>query len=174
MLAARRWDGGSFGLALTRDGNGPRALPTLLRYRSAALAELMRSLSTLQALQAEARADANAGLAAAPAARRRGRRPLAGRNEPEQPRLIKALTARPAAPPAPERAVARPTPPPAPTQPTRQVTLDRGAAPPPRARQDASGTLPDTGPATLALPFAGTKRTRERSPDQSLGLRKTG
>jgi hypothetical protein len=41
------------GLALIRDGNGPRAFETLLRYRGALLAELLRSLKALNALQAE-------------------------------------------------------------------------------------------------------------------------
>jgi hypothetical protein len=42
------------GLALVRDGNGPRAFQTLLRYRGALLAELLRLLRALKALQAEA------------------------------------------------------------------------------------------------------------------------
>jgi hypothetical protein len=41
------------GLALIRDGNGPRAFDTLLRYRGTTLAELWRELRTLKALQAE-------------------------------------------------------------------------------------------------------------------------
>jgi hypothetical protein len=43
---------GGVGLALIRDGNGTRSFDTLLRYRGAALAELMRSLRILDALQA--------------------------------------------------------------------------------------------------------------------------
>jgi hypothetical protein len=35
-----------------RDGNGPRAPETLLRYRGSVLAELFRSLATLKLLQA--------------------------------------------------------------------------------------------------------------------------
>jgi hypothetical protein len=54
------------GVALIRDGNGPRAFVTLLRYRGALLAELLRSLRALKDLQAEA-AKAPAGKAAAPA-----------------------------------------------------------------------------------------------------------
>ncbi|MGH6899739.1 MAG: hypothetical protein ACREJ5_24850, partial [Geminicoccaceae bacterium] len=45
---------GTRGLALIRDGNGTRSFDTLLRYRGAASAELMRALRTLKALQAEA------------------------------------------------------------------------------------------------------------------------
>jgi hypothetical protein len=43
---------GNPGLALIRDGNGTRSFETLLRYRGAALAELMRALRLLDALQA--------------------------------------------------------------------------------------------------------------------------
>jgi hypothetical protein len=42
------------GIAATRDANTARALPTLVRYRAAAHAELLRSLRTLEALQAKA------------------------------------------------------------------------------------------------------------------------
>ena len=38
-----------------RDGNGPRALDTMVRYRGAVLAELFRSLAALEALRAQAR-----------------------------------------------------------------------------------------------------------------------
>jgi hypothetical protein len=41
------------GVALIRDGNGPRAFDTLLRYRGATLAELWRALRLFKALQAE-------------------------------------------------------------------------------------------------------------------------
>jgi hypothetical protein len=95
LLASRRGRDGDLGLALVRDGNGTKSLETLLRYRGAALAEFMRALRTLQALQAEARA--GAGLSAAPPARRR--RLLAQRNEPEQARRINALPPKPAAEP---------------------------------------------------------------------------
>jgi hypothetical protein len=44
----------SFGLALIRDCNNPRAFDTLLRYRGTTLAELWRALRLLKALQAEA------------------------------------------------------------------------------------------------------------------------
>ena len=53
--AARSEGGcGRLGLALVRDGNGPRAFETLLRYRGSAMAELWRALRALKALQAEA------------------------------------------------------------------------------------------------------------------------
>lgn len=44
------------GRALIRDGHGPRAFETLLRYRGSALAEFWRSLAGLKALQSEAQA----------------------------------------------------------------------------------------------------------------------
>jgi hypothetical protein len=71
----------ALGLGLIRDGNGPRALETLVRYRGAVLTELFRGLGALRALQAEA-----AGLAAADLpqpARRALTRPLPRPNEPE-------------------------------------------------------------------------------------------
>jgi hypothetical protein len=100
------------GLAVTRDGNSARAVPTVVRYRGAAHAELLRTLRTLRALQAEARAGSRAGAEPAPAtARRRGRFLSGRRNEPEQPREISDLAGRSseprhdaparAAPPAP-------------------------------------------------------------------------
>jgi hypothetical protein len=42
------------GMALVRDGDGPRALDTMLRYRGSAMAELWRALRALKAVQAEA------------------------------------------------------------------------------------------------------------------------
>jgi hypothetical protein len=69
VLEEHRLTVGRLGLTVIRDGNGTRSLETLMRYRGAALAEFMRCLNTLQALQAEARAAA----LAAPARRRRGR-----------------------------------------------------------------------------------------------------
>ena len=47
--------GPDFGAALIRDGHGPRALDTLLRYRGSAQAELFRTLAALKTLQSEAR-----------------------------------------------------------------------------------------------------------------------
>jgi hypothetical protein len=58
LLAHNMRDTTSFGLAMIRDCNGARAFDTLLRYRGTTLAELWRSLRTLKALQAEARASA--------------------------------------------------------------------------------------------------------------------
>jgi hypothetical protein len=51
----------ALGFGLTRDGNGPRALQTLVRYRGAVLAELFRSLAALEARQAQAQRVRGAG-----------------------------------------------------------------------------------------------------------------
>jgi hypothetical protein len=57
LFEERRWENAGVGMALIRDGNGTRSFETLMRYRSAAMAELMRALRTLKALQAEAAAE---------------------------------------------------------------------------------------------------------------------
>jgi hypothetical protein len=51
----------ALGFGLMRDGNGPRALQTLVRYRGAVLAELFRGLGALKLLQAERQNDHAAG-----------------------------------------------------------------------------------------------------------------
>jgi hypothetical protein len=58
LLGRERRGDGDLARGVIRDGHGARVLPTLLRYRGAAMAELMRSLRALKALQAEARAAA--------------------------------------------------------------------------------------------------------------------
>jgi hypothetical protein len=106
VLAFRRAENGDLGLALMRDGNGTRSFETVLRYRNAAIAEFLRAQKALQALQAEAKTAAGAGLPAAPGrqpagtpATRRARprlaRPGAQRNEPEEDRRIKGLAESP-------------------------------------------------------------------------------
>jgi hypothetical protein len=172
VLVEKCYADGGLGLALIRDGNGARALPTLLRYRGAALAEFMRCLGTLQALQAETRA---AGLPAAPSARRRARRLPAARNEPETIRQSDSSTRRAAEPPAPpdQRCpAARPLlPPTAPTiRPTRETPAgQRPEAHVPNRLPQAAGSpdRPAASPAALPSPAA-TKRTREMTPAQSL------
>jgi hypothetical protein len=64
LLGRERRGDGDLARGVIRDGHGARVLPTLLRYRGAAMAELMRSLRALKALQAEARAAAVARSAA--------------------------------------------------------------------------------------------------------------
>ena len=56
VFAHRSYGNAGVGLALIRDGNGTRSVETLMRYRGAAMAELMRALRALNALQAKARA----------------------------------------------------------------------------------------------------------------------
>ena len=72
------------GLALIRDGNSTRSFETLLRYRGAAMAELMRALRTLKALQAEQAVGTGPALAARPK-RSAARPPIAHRPQPSEP-----------------------------------------------------------------------------------------
>jgi hypothetical protein len=46
LFEERRWEDAGVGMALIRDGNGTRSFETLMRYRSAAMAEFMRALKT--------------------------------------------------------------------------------------------------------------------------------
>jgi hypothetical protein len=92
LFEQRRWDNGSVGVALIRDGNGTRSFETLMRYRGAALAELMRALRTLKALQAEQALQAEAAaelpvppLASVQARRSAARLPVDRRLEPNKP-----------------------------------------------------------------------------------------
>jgi hypothetical protein len=62
LFEERRWEDAGVGMALIRDGNGTRSFETLMRYRSAAMAEFMRALRTLKALQAEQAAGADLAL----------------------------------------------------------------------------------------------------------------
>jgi hypothetical protein len=168
---------GDLGLAVTRDGNSARALPTLLRYRGAAHAELLRALRTLRALQAAARAGAQAEPAAAPA-RRRARDLSQRRNEPEQARALQDLSGRSceprhepparAVPPAPGAPPSRTTPT-APGRGPRRITA-AGDGPDPVSRSHAAPGALAAGPAALPSSTAGTKRTREMAADQSLAL----
>ena len=115
VLREQRYSDGGLGLAVIRDCNGARAVPTLPRYRGAALAEFLRCLRVLQALQAEARAiEAPAGPrrhapaepARPPSPARIDARPASAepgpRREPNEPnRLSNPRESEPAAPPAP-------------------------------------------------------------------------
>jgi hypothetical protein len=105
LLIFRDRGEGDLGLAATRDANTARALPTLVRYRAAAHAELLRSLRALEALRAERakRAHAAAAPAAALAPEASGRPCIA-----EPTRLTPA---RIAAGPRPKQSGSRRTPP---------------------------------------------------------------
>jgi hypothetical protein len=85
LFEERRWEDAGVGMALIRDGNGTRSFETLMRYRSAAMAEFMRALRTLKALQAEA-ALAEPHVAAPAPGRARSSRPAARRANAGRPR----------------------------------------------------------------------------------------
>jgi hypothetical protein len=53
LFEERRWNNDGLGIALIRDGDGMRSVETLMHCRSAAMAELMRALRTLEAIHAE-------------------------------------------------------------------------------------------------------------------------
>jgi hypothetical protein len=158
LIEENRAPSGGLGLALIRDGNSTRSLETLIRYRGAALAELMRCLRPLQALQAEMRAEQRA----APARRRRGR-PIVPARDRKTPALTAPRSAAPPARPAPVRTAkdARANPPARPlaSQPTRTETPNPELAPIPPA---------------LAALLPTTERSRESSLDQRVGLRISG
>ena len=86
-LEFRSYEGASAGLALIRDGNATRSFDTLMRYRSAAMAEFWRALKTLNALQAEQAAEQAAGAQALEMAPKQPRAParLASRPAPNEP-----------------------------------------------------------------------------------------
>jgi hypothetical protein len=97
LFEERRSADGGLGLALIRDGNGPRSFETLLRYRGAAMAEFWRALRTLKALQAEQVLEAEQTLGDGPALVAHTLRPA-----------VHSQGARHAEPNEPERALARP------------------------------------------------------------------
>lgn len=86
VFEVRGYGGAGLGVTLIRDGNATRSIETLMRYRGAATAELMRSLRTLKTLQAEAAkraADNKPAPAPEPSADRAAAdAPRAGRAEP--------------------------------------------------------------------------------------------
>ena len=86
VLEFRSYEDANAGLALIRDGNATRSFDTLMRYRSAAMAEFWRALKTLKALQAEQAEQHAAGASPRDAAEqprcRRGSRPVQRRTNP--------------------------------------------------------------------------------------------
>jgi hypothetical protein len=167
-------DGGGLGLALIRDGNGTRGVETVMRYRNAAMAELLRAQKTLHALQAEARADARAaaGASAGPdprpaaaharaaagkPARRRARPRVARPIEPEKPRQIKGSAENRALDGGPAGA--------APKTGTQKPAADHRSL---RRSPDLDVPAAATAPAS---PLAGAERTQESAPNQSLDPR---
>jgi hypothetical protein len=93
LFEERRSADGGLGLALIRDGNGPRSFETLLRYRGAAMAEFWRALRTLKALQVEQALGTDAALAARPQ--------LADRAQPNEPERASRRDYLPSALPTP-------------------------------------------------------------------------
>ena len=169
VLAFRRGLDGDLGLALIRDGNGTRAVETVLRYRGAALAEFLRALRTLQALQAEARA--GAGLPAASPVRRRARlRP----KDFMRARSSHAPSPEPASAPHPAPARGHPAAAPAPRLATAATAKDNRANPPARplapqpVRPDAPNPDLTGTPPALNSPLATTERTQGTTPHQHL------
>ena len=84
VLEFRGYEGANPGLALIRDGNSTRSFETLMRYRSAAMAEFWRALRTLKALQAEEHA-AGAEVAEMPPRQPRAPARLASNPAPNEP-----------------------------------------------------------------------------------------
>ncbi len=92
VLEFRSYEDANAGLALIRDGNATRSFDTLMRYRSAAMAEFWRALATLKALQAEQAEEQAAGATMETRASRPAARvaPVLEPNEPKRgaaPRL---------------------------------------------------------------------------------------
>jgi hypothetical protein len=137
------------GLAATRDANTARALPTLVRYRAAAHAELLRSLRTLKALQTE-----QAKTGAASEARR----------DRIAARIGTGSKARPPAPAAPPPVAARSNEPERGAGPRVQRILPAPAAP--------ASALHETAASWLSRPDA-TRRPNEPEPRRVRGAAPT-
>jgi hypothetical protein len=142
LLAHRQGRDGDLGLAVIRDANGAGALPTLLRYRGSALAEFMRSLRALKALQAEPRAHAGAAVEArAPA-----------------PAPVRPAAVRPASAPRPAAHAKQPD------EPERRGDPRERGRPGERAHPGGAPRGRDPGPAALwplPLPTPGGPALRE-------------
>ena len=87
VLEFRSYEDANAGLALIRDGNATRSFDTLMRYRSAAMAEFWRALRALKALQAEQAEEHAAGAQVLEMAPKQPRAParLASRPAPNEP-----------------------------------------------------------------------------------------
>ena len=86
VLEFRSYDDANAGLALIRDGNATRSFDTLMRYRSAAMAEFWRALKCAQG------APGRAGQCARAGGRRRSR---AEGPSPSSPRRRRCARSRP-------------------------------------------------------------------------------
>ena len=86
VLEFRSYEDANAGLALIRDGNATRSFDTLMRYRSAAMAEFWRALRALKALQAEqAEQAAGAQILEVPPKQPRAPARVASRPAPNEP-----------------------------------------------------------------------------------------
>ena len=146
VLGHQQGRDGDLGLAVIRDRNGAGALPTLLRYRGSALAEFMRALRALKALQAEPRAHAGAAAEAPPPAPAPVRLPAVG----------------------PASAAARPDRPAAcakqPIKPERRGNPDEPGRPGDRANPSGAPRGRDPSPARLAPAASTADVGRPRAP----------
>jgi hypothetical protein len=156
--------GGGRGLALIRDGNGPRSFETLLRYRGAALAEFWRALRTLKALQAERALETAPAPEAHPLAARptrpAPRPPLVHRPQPDEPGRGAGRRAQrvPTEPPAPGRTLHQPAAPWLPSEPETGARLACGVAAHPAPSRANPGAAP--GPHAASPP---TRPSAERT-----------
>jgi hypothetical protein len=142
------------GLAATRDANTARALPMLVRYRAAAHAEFLRSLRTLEALQAQTKAEQAKIEAAKTGAASEARR------DGSAARIGTGSKARPAAPAAPPPVAARPNEPERGAGSRLQCILPAPAAP--------ASALHETAASWLSRPDA-TRRPNEPEPRRVRG-----
>ena len=136
LLIFRDRGEGDLGLAATRDANTARALPTLVRYRAAAHAELLRSLRALEALQAEQAKRAHAAAEPAPVP---GFEVSAGRPCKADPTRL--TPARTAAGPMPEQSESRR----APSEPGPGSDPKEPAPHPHATRTERDRRLPEPG-----------------------------
>jgi hypothetical protein len=146
LFEERRYLDGGPGLALIRDGNSTRSFDTLLRYRGAALAEFMRSLRMLKALQGEA--------AARPSAR-------AGTKAPLRLAAVRPTVAPPSVPAAArEKKPIEPERRRHPAETTRSGRRATPSAPRASVLEPASGS-----PMRLPAPGGGALRTQPSEPE---------
>jgi hypothetical protein len=146
------------GLTLIRDGNGTRSFETLLRYRSAAMAEFWRALKTLKALQAEQAVTTGPALAMQPV-----------EVPPKWPTARPSLVRQPN---EPDRAAGRSLPYAMPDQPPPGRALHEPAAPwTPKEPETGPGRLDGVGARgpnePQAAPEPGTSRRRRKLPEPS-------
>ena len=170
VLEFRSYEDANAGLALIRDGNATRSFDTLMRYRSAAMAEFWRALKTLKALQAEqagacGRRPGPRDAAASSPARRRGSRPVLRRTNPSAGRCtITSSPTRPgpAAPcTSPQRAGCR-------TNPVlRECGMEVGRAP--RARGGRAGSEIGTNPGSLSASLSMIPPRGSSEPERLVG-----